>query len=258
IVICFVFSGRLLTRLRNRRLWWDDYTIIAALVLALAEWGLFFASTRHGTGRHNYYVSPSEQVRAQHLLFATEILWAPSMMFIKISIACMLLRIKHEQAWQFFLWAMIGIQVASCFASTVFQLLQCIPMAATWDRAKYPDAVCAEPDSAFVSLYVNSAIGIATDVILALVPITFIRKMQRPIRDKVVLSCLMGLGIFATVASIVKTTLVRKYGATGDSLWDALGLTLWSIIEVQVGIFAACVPTLKSPFERTLHRIGIL
>jgi hypothetical protein len=180
------------------------------------------------------------------------------MMFIKISIACMLLRIKRTRKWLIFLWTMIAIQIASCVASVVFQIVQCRPLAVLWDPASYPNAVCAKPGSAFVSIYVNSAIAILTDLIFAVVPITFIRKMQRPLREKIVLSCLMGLGVFAATASIVKTTLVKHYGTTGDSLWDAIDLTLWSMLEVQTGIIAACIPCLKSPFERALGRFGLL
>lgn len=181
-----------------------------------------------------------------------------SMMFIKISIASMLLRIKHTRPWRIFLWAMVAVQILSCLASLIFQLVQCIPLGYMWDPVHHPDAECVELQSMYVSLYVNSGISITTDLIFALVPISFIRTMHCPLREKLVLSCLMGLGVFAAAASIVKTTLVKDYGSTGDSLWDAIDLTLWSVLEEQTGIIAACIPCLKSPFERTLHRLGVL
>ncbi|KAF2269388.1 hypothetical protein CC78DRAFT_529175 [Lojkania enalia] len=258
IITLALFGGRLYTRISYRKLWWDDYTITIALLLAIIEWSLFLASTQFGAGRHNYYIPGDLQVPAQHLLFASTVPWAVSMMFIKISIAFMLLRFKRTKSWLIFLWSMIAIQIASCIASVVFQLVQCVPLAGIWDPKNHPNAVCTPPQSAFVSIYVNSAIAIITDLMFALIPITFIRKMQRPLREKVFLSCLMGLGIFAAAASIVKTTLVKDYGVTGDSLWDAMDLTLWSILEEQSGIIAACIPTLKSPLERILHRIGLL
>lgn len=278
VVTLLLFSGRIHTRFRHQNLGWDDYTITFALVsgppsksslpypfthvhlqiIAIIEWSLFLAAVQHGAGRHNYYISKPEQIPAQHLLFASTVPWSVSMMFIKISIACMLLRIKQTRPWIIFLWTMIAIQIASCIASLVFQLVQCIPLAAIWDPERYPNAVCAKRESAFISIYVNSAIAITTDLIFAVVPISFITKMQRPLREKIILSCLMGLGVFAATASIVKTTLVKNYGVTGDSLWDAIDLTLWSILEEQTGIIAACIPCLKSPFERILHRIGVL
>ncbi|KAF2465221.1 uncharacterized protein BDR25DRAFT_91667 [Lindgomyces ingoldianus] len=259
IVALLLYGGRMYTRLRpTPRLGWDDYTITAALILALIEWSLFTASVSYGAGRHNYYVPADKQIPAQHLLFSSTVPWAASMMFIKISIACMLLRIKRTRPWIIFLWTMIAIQIASCVASLVFQLVQCRPLAVIWNPAAHPNAVCTKPESAFISIYVNSSIAIATDLTFAVLPITFIRKMNRPLREKLVLSILMGLGVFAAAASIVKTTLVKNYGITGDSLWDAIDLTLWSILEEQTGIIAACIPCLKSPFEKVLGRMGLL
>lgn len=276
IIALILFTGRIHIRTRNRRLGWDDFTLTFGLVtapfkrlqitlltapiqiLALVEWALLVVAVHYGAGRHNFYVPTRDHVPAQHFLVASELPWAASIMFIKISIAIMLLRMKHTPLWRVFLWLMIVVQILSCLASLIFQLVQCRPLAALWDPAGHPHAVCTDPDAAFVSLYVNSGIGITTDLIFALVPISFIRIMHRPLREKIVLSMLMGMGVFAAAASIVKTTLVKSYGRTGDTLWDAVDLTLWSILEEQTGIIAACIPCLKSPFERTLQKCGVL
>ncbi|KAF2703400.1 hypothetical protein K504DRAFT_473966 [Pleomassaria siparia CBS 279.74] len=233
VVALVVYGGRICTRLQHRRLGADDFAISLALLLAITEWALFLSSAQHGAGRHNYYIVASEQITTQHLLFTSTLLWAPCMMFIKISIACMLLRMKQTRAWQIFLWVMIAIQIASCVASVIFQLIQCVPLAAIWNPMGHPDATCVKLSSAFISIYVNSGIVLPTDLVFAMIPMTFIRKMQRPLREKIVLTMLMGLGIFATAASVVKTTLVPHYGITGDSIYDAVDLTLWSMLELH-------------------------
>ena len=194
---------------------------------------------------------------AQHWLFASEALWPIVMMFVKISIACMLLRIKRSKPWLAFLYIMIAIQVATCIGSVAFILFRCIPMRANWDH-DVTGARCASVKSIYYTIYITAVISIVTDLILALLPLAFIRKMQRPLRDKIVLSALMGLGIFATIMSIVKTTVVKQYDSTGDILWDSVDLSLWSILEEQAGIIAACIPCLRSPFERILDRIGFV
>ena len=67
----------------------------------------------------------------------------------------------------------------------------------------------------------------------------------------------MALGILAAIASIIKITKVRKYGTNRD-MYDGIDLALWSVVEAQVGIIAACVPCLKSPSERVMRRLGFL
>jgi hypothetical protein len=68
----------------------------------------------------------------------------------------------------------------------------------------------------------------------------------------------MGLGIFASSASLAKTFMVESYGKTGDSLMDTVGLTTFSMLELQLAIIAACIPTLKRLFEMILRRWGII
>ena len=43
---------------------------------------------------------------------------------------------------------------------------------------------------------------IATDFVLALLPMTFIRRIRRPVRDKVILMIVIGLGLVASVATV--------------------------------------------------------
>jgi hypothetical protein len=102
------------------------------------------------------------------------------------------------------------------------------------------------------------AIFVASDVVLSLLPLTFIVRLNRPLRDKIVIVCLMGLGLFASATAIVKMALVKDYLISQDPLWDSVSLGLWGYVEQYVGILAACIPTLKAPFEKLLRKVGML
>ncbi len=71
--------------------------------------------------------------------------------------------------------------------------------------------------------------------------------MQRPLREKIALAFVMGLGIFASSASIAKTFMIGSYGKTGDSLMDTVGLTTWSMVEAQL----AYVPPTVRPVSKS-------
>lgn len=89
-------------------------------------------------------------------------------------------------------------------------------------------------------------------------PLTFIVRIQRPLREKIALACVMGLGVFGSSASVAKTFMVGSYGKTGDTLMDTVGLTTLSMLEQQLAIIAACIPTLKRLFEKVLRQWGII
>jgi hypothetical protein len=96
-----------------------------------------------------------------------------------------------------------------------------------------------------------------TDFFFSLIPITFIVKIQVPLREKVVLSLLMSLGILASIASILKVTLGHHLTTSRDPTWDSVPVVMWVFAEEYLGIIAACVPCLKALFERLLRRLGV-
>jgi hypothetical protein len=59
-------------------------------------------------------------------------------------------------------------------------------------------------------------------------------------------------GNSATVAALIKVTFLPSYGKTGDWLWDSRNLTIWTVIESNVGIIAGNLPCLKPLFRAAL------
>ena len=199
----------------------------------MVEWILLLISTTYGLGRHNYYVPAADEMQAEKFLFISQPSFPWAMAFTKISIACMLLRIHRSTSWVTFLYIMIVVQVLWAVTANVFQFSLCKPLAAIWDHSiKNPKCI---PKEGQISIYVTAAITILTDVIFSLLPLTFIVRIHRPLREKIALSCVMCLGLLASTASIIKTTRVKDYGVTGDTLVDGVGITLWSILEMQLG-----------------------
>ena len=72
-------------------------------------------------------------------------------------------------------------------------------------------------------------------------------------RHKASLICILGLGTFATAAAFVKLSYLPAYGREGDLLWDSRNMTIWTVIECNVGIIAGNLPCLK-PLFRTIWR----
>lgn len=194
----------------------------------------------------------------KRLLLIYQPFWSWSTGFSKISIACMLLRIKQTPQWRIFLYGTIAVQVGASITGTVFQLAQCRPMAALWDPSLLPTAKCISMARSFISVYVIAGVAIATDIIFSLLPITFIRNINRPLREKIVLACLMGLGLFTCAVCIVKTAKVGAWGGRGDTLFFTVDLNLWFSLEEYTGIIAACIPCLRAPGEKVLRRLGLL
>ena len=95
------------------------------------------------------------------------------------------------------------------------------------------------------------------DLALALMPIKLIRTLHRTLREKILICCLMAMGLFATGIAGYKMTLSTK-AFKGDPLSTTVELSLWNKLEELVGMTAASLPCLKSSAERLLRRVGVL
>ena len=62
-------------------------------------------------------------------------------------------------------------------------------------------------------------------------------------KKKFGLGVIMGLGLIAVIASIIKTVELKNL-ATPDFTYDATNLVYWYITENWVIVIAACIPTL--------------
>jgi hypothetical protein len=81
---------------------------------------------------------------------------------------------------------------------------------------------------------------------------------NRPLREKAVVGILMTLGIFCACGSIPKLVKLRNYATDIDATWQLGTVFMWAMVELFVGIIVASIPALKSTFESTLTRFGLL
>lgn len=94
--------------------------------------------------------------------------------------------------------------------------------------------------------YAECSLNITTDVFFAIViPISLLWDLNSNRRTRLTLMLVLGLGFFVCVASIIKTVYLYIVGDYNDWLWDSRFITLWSIVEINLGIIAGSVPTLR-------------
>lgn len=89
-----------------------------------------------------------------------------------------------------------------------------------------------------------------------ILPIFFVRKLRRPRREKIFVCVLMGLGVFAASAAVVRTLSLQDYYTTPDLFRTNVSISMWAILEQQFALMAATMPTLKAVVERMLVRLG--
>ncbi|PVI06620.1 hypothetical protein DM02DRAFT_427761 [Periconia macrospinosa] len=184
--------------------------------------------------------------------------WTWAMSLTKISIALMLLRLEQSQPMRRFLWFLVVLQVVMSIFTMLSQLLQCIPLRSAWDFTSSSSINhCWSKATGMSSAIAIQVFNFVTDWILALMPISFLRKVKRPLRERVVVNCLMGLGVFAGIVSLVKLVYLIRAGKTQESALDGIRFGMLSALEELLAFVAACIPCLKVPFQRALRYFGL-
>ncbi|KAK7178853.1 hypothetical protein DPSP01_000945 [Paraphaeosphaeria sporulosa] len=257
-----LFIARLWTRcFPVFRMLADDYVCAVGYVLVVINTSLFFKSVEWifpswKGDRTKFTIADMEQSAFWGII--AQPFWAWSMAMVKISIGLMLLRLESDKPWRRFLWAMIAFQVVLSAYNMLTQLLGCIPLSEMWDISDNVPGKCWPYHVESASQVTVQAFVILTDWIYALLPMNFLRKVQRPLRERAVIGLLMSLGVFAGVASIIKIKQILTLKHSRDAYADIIVIEMWCSIEVLTGFVVSCVPCLRGPFQRVLEHYGIV
>ncbi|KAK4119348.1 hypothetical protein N657DRAFT_659100 [Parathielavia appendiculata] len=247
ITLSGVFLGlRLYSKLtRSRRLWWDDYCIIAAWILLLVSCSATTANTRLGFGLHFFEV-PLENlitfgIQSTVSGFTSIIAVACS----KTSFAITLLRLAD--GW--IRWFIIGLLVllnVTHYISAVFFWVSCNPPAKTWDVMLPGDCWPASVTVNY-SLFVGACSAFC-DFALALLPWRLLLRFNMHNKEKIGVAVAMSMGVFAGIICIVKMTFIHVL-YDSDFSYNSLQLVIWGFIEPALTIMAASIPMMRHLFK---------
>lgn len=149
-----------------------------------------------GSGRHAYYLSRQQILEAARWTHVSQ----PWILLVystaRISVALLTLRfIGVASFWR--RWLLIYVMVSSLIVNVLtiaLSLSQCSPRSALWNH-NIPGATCWPKNVMMSYTYFLFAYNCFCDVVLALLPATFIYKLQMNSAKKRILTVVLGLGL---------------------------------------------------------------
>ena len=105
------------------------------------------------------------------------------------------------------------------------------------------DAKCISRRKVYLSA---SGVNVTTDVVLLILPIPYVWQLHAPVAQRIVLAGLFLLGGFVTVVSIIRLSVFITLDLTSPEVTQFMSMVfIWSIVEVNVGLICACLPSLR-------------
>ncbi|KAF6808452.1 integral membrane family protein [Colletotrichum plurivorum] len=233
----------------------DDAVTTFAMATSIAGVAFVVSSVHYGAGRHAGDIDPHDFVIGMKLNFVSQELYLAGICLVKLSVGFSLLRVATKKIHKRVIASIMAFMAAYTIAlSALTQTLvvQCDDIRVLWD----PSVVsgCWSTQTLQGLSYTNAAITILTDLIFATIPIAILWHLEvhRRARLRISLIVVLALGLFAVAAACVKTSYLPNYGRHGDFLWDTRDITIWTATEMNVGIVAGSLPTLRPMFKRFL------
>ncbi|KAK4169829.1 hypothetical protein QBC43DRAFT_38585 [Cladorrhinum sp. PSN259] len=227
-----------------RRLWWDDWILVAAWVMVIAAGIKTTILVRDfGLGKHVWDMNlaiPDDTARFFPIFGARATDIITSQVWAKTSFAVTLLRLTTDRTRKL-IWAIIiSINVVGVVAATV-PWVECKPLEKSWNRML--PGTCWT-DNAGQTLWVVTAAYLGSmDVVLAMLPWKFLWGLPLKKKEKWGILTAMSMGVVAGAIAFVKCT--QLAGLESNDPYDSIGLFVWDIVESTVTIMAACIPALR-------------
>ncbi|KAF3044530.1 hypothetical protein E8E11_008868 [Didymella keratinophila] len=230
---------------------WDDVMMTISACLSTSCLGLFIKLVDLGLGRHAEAFPLPNIFPFFKFIYFYSILIIFAYSFIKLSIGFFLLRLADRTKWRPFLIGMLIFIGCFTIGSTLAIIFQCTPVAAGWDYTLRPPSGTGKCYDAIIFKNVgvfNSSVNIFTDLLFALIPIPMVWRLQVNVQTRIGLAVILSLGLFASAIAIYKTPMQANFFKEQD--WSGHGswYYIWQQVEMNVGIIAANLPTLKPLF----------
>ena len=162
------------------------------------------------------------------------------------------LRIFTDRAWFGRICrGLIALVLCACVSFTIATILQCDPIAGAWNRWT-THAYCV---NIYALWYSNAIYNILTDLIIVFMVPPVIFKLKLPMRQKLALTVVFGLGIVVCAASISRLTTLYSSAYGNDPTAGSFVSTIWTSIEAGLGIICANLPMLRTPLQHFFPRI---
>ncbi|RBQ67953.1 hypothetical protein FVER14953_08029 [Fusarium verticillioides] len=123
-----------------------------------------------------------------------------------------------------------------------------------WDF-RIKDGTCVSADQIVSAAYAISVMTVVSDWLYALLPIPMLWSVKMTKQAKTTVIAILGLGIFASVATLVRLRFLADLTDTEDILFAGTDAMVWTLIEPGVAIVASSLATIR-PLLRAMRIRG--
>ncbi|KJZ68982.1 hypothetical protein HIM_11623 [Hirsutella minnesotensis 3608] len=223
----------------------DDWFIVIAQFTFTVVCALILEGVRDGLGKHNTALASDKLILSIKISGLTPTrIYILDMIFVKLSIGIFLLRLAVWTAYKWILRICLVVFALWGLGLFFWNTFQCNPVEKLWDfRIQY--GYCASPDAIVSWAIALSVLNIVSDWVYALLPVPMVWNIKMTKQAKITVIFLLGLGIFASIATVVRFKYLHGLHQWNDLSYSLTDAVVWTLIEPGVAILATSLATIR-------------
>jgi hypothetical protein len=231
----------------------DDWVMLAAVVASIPLTVVSYLFAARGLGQDLWMVPFDNITFVLKMYYYSEILYLVVVFLTKISICCFYLRVFPKHALRVRVYTVIGLTVASACAFIPVTIFQCTPIPGAWLR--WDGTYKAECRDVMVQALWGAIVSIALDIAIIILPMPELWGLNLSLRRKVGVMLMFAVGLFVVVVQVLRIVFLLKFSSTSNFTRDYTSTSVWSNVEVYVGIICACFPHIRTLLTHFAPRI---
>ncbi|RKF64650.1 putative integral membrane protein [Erysiphe neolycopersici] len=244
VITMIVLGCRLFTRYSNTgKLWADDWVALVAGICLVIVASLQIYVCSLGFGKHMWQIPLNEGLQLVKPFYALQFLYIAVQVLAKISLLLVYQRIYPSSKFQRICTWGIAFVAMHGVAFTFTILFQCRPIESSWNPNINKKCLSA-PAIGFA----GAGFSIVEDLVIIILPLPQLLRLQVKTAQKIALIFMFSIGSFACITSIVRLKYLSAFENSTDLTWENTDILVWSILEIEVTVICACLPTLRPLF----------
>ncbi|KAH7176136.1 hypothetical protein EDB81DRAFT_897190 [Dactylonectria macrodidyma] len=252
-IATLVWALRLFTKLKIvRTVDYSDYLLVPAWISAVAFASANIIQCSYGLGVHIWDVPIAKfSPTFLQLQVTTQALYCVSMMFTKLSLLAIYIRISPSRRFRAAVYLLMAIVTGYSFSAVLVAIFQCNPVEMAWDIT-ITDGSCIDRMAYFVA---TLALNVTTDLFMLALPIPMLWRVKMPMRQKLGLIGILMTGSFVCVIGFLRIQSLFGLVGLNDLTWHLVDGYVWVVIEMNTGIICACLPFMKPFLKHIFPRV---
>ncbi|KAF2090831.1 hypothetical protein K490DRAFT_62158 [Saccharata proteae CBS 121410] len=222
---------------------WDDWFVLIANTIANVSAIAILGLWKNGIGVHKDELNNGEILMLSKLYYAVAILFFLDSMFAKLSVLILYRRIFSTKNMRLACDIMCAFVAMYSLAFVFARVFTCNPINLYWEQyttgEPKPAGHCSNQGLQYT---VHTALSLATNIGLVLMPMPMIRNLNMTKRKRKGLMILFALSLVPCVASVVRFGLIKHYNDLDVTFYSKL-FYFWPGVEITTTIICVCVPT---------------